>query len=195
MKQGYTVIVAPIAPISSNWERACELYAQLTAGRYVSSHSNKVSHYLIWLFASFDRFDPDKNATPNTYDVEVDYGTLPIADAARQPKSKPARRRRAILFTESEKFTRLDWKWGDLRKVHFLCHSQGGNTVRYLISLMKRGAPAEHTHYFRDRDRDRWVISVTTLGTPYKGTTIIDVLKNFASVRNYSPCNTRIFHY
>jgi hypothetical protein len=31
--EGYTVIIATIAPISSNWERACELYAQLTAGR------------------------------------------------------------------------------------------------------------------------------------------------------------------
>ena len=33
-ENGYTVIVTPIAPVSSNWERACELYAQLTSGRY-----------------------------------------------------------------------------------------------------------------------------------------------------------------
>ena len=30
---GYTVIISTIAPISSNWERACELYAQLRAGK------------------------------------------------------------------------------------------------------------------------------------------------------------------
>ncbi|KAM6525876.1 hypothetical protein FALCPG4_011408 [Fusarium falciforme] len=33
--RGYTVIVAPVSPISSNWERACELYRQLTFGQYV----------------------------------------------------------------------------------------------------------------------------------------------------------------
>ena len=31
---GYTIIIATIAPLSSNWERACELYAQLTEGKY-----------------------------------------------------------------------------------------------------------------------------------------------------------------
>ena len=32
-KEDYNVIVVRIGPISSNWERACEIYAQLTAGR------------------------------------------------------------------------------------------------------------------------------------------------------------------
>lgn len=95
-----------------------------------------------------------------------------------------------MLFTKSDEFN--NWKWDDRRRVHFLCHSQGGNTVRYLISLMKRGAPAEGPQI---NDQEKGVISVTTLGTPYKGTTIIDVLKNFASVRNYSPRNTRIYPY
>ena len=35
MKQGHTVIVSSIAPLSSNWERACELYKELTCGKYV----------------------------------------------------------------------------------------------------------------------------------------------------------------
>lgn len=30
--QGYKVIVVRVGPISSDWERACEIYAQLTAG-------------------------------------------------------------------------------------------------------------------------------------------------------------------
>jgi hypothetical protein len=37
MKKGHTVIVSSIAPLSSNWERACELYKELTCGRYVES--------------------------------------------------------------------------------------------------------------------------------------------------------------
>jgi triacylglycerol esterase/lipase EstA (alpha/beta hydrolase family) len=133
------------------------------------------------LFARFDCFDPDKESIPNHYDVKVHYGTLPNASLAYQPQETVAMRRRAILFTKSDQFN--DWIWTKNNRVHFLCHSQGGNTVRYLISLMKRGAPAEHPDYFSDRERDNWVISVTTLGTPHKGTTIIDVLKKFASVR------------
>ncbi|UKZ74182.1 hypothetical protein TrVFT333_001841 [Trichoderma virens FT-333] len=43
--EGYTVIVASIAPISSNYERACELYRQLTFGQYVS-HYTGVSAFL-----------------------------------------------------------------------------------------------------------------------------------------------------
>ena len=31
---GYTVIVVRIGPLSSNWERACEVYAQLTSGLF-----------------------------------------------------------------------------------------------------------------------------------------------------------------
>jgi hypothetical protein len=39
LNEGYTVIVSSIGPLSSNWERACELYRQLTCGRYVNSQS------------------------------------------------------------------------------------------------------------------------------------------------------------
>lgn len=31
--QGWKVICPQIGPVSSNWERACDLYAQLTHGR------------------------------------------------------------------------------------------------------------------------------------------------------------------
>jgi triacylglycerol esterase/lipase EstA (alpha/beta hydrolase family) len=33
LNKGYTVIVSSIGPLSSNWERACELYRELTCGR------------------------------------------------------------------------------------------------------------------------------------------------------------------
>ncbi|EWZ28364.1 hypothetical protein FOZG_17931 [Fusarium oxysporum Fo47] len=121
---GYTVIVAPVAPISTNWERACELYRQLTFG----------------------------NTTG---------------------------RRRAIQFSNSPDFR--NWKWDRDRKVHFVCHSQGGNTVRYLISLMANGAGTLHPTYFAEAGRDDWIISVTTLGTPHRGTTIINALESFLS--------------
>lgn len=69
-----------------------------------------------------------------------------------------------------------DWKWDADHPVHFICHSQGGNTIRLLAKLMENGAD-EHPEYFEKKSRDTWIKSIITLGTPHKGTTIINVLK------------------
>ncbi|GKZ21818.1 hypothetical protein AbraCBS73388_007733 [Aspergillus brasiliensis] len=156
--EGYTVIVAPVAPISTNWERACELYRQLTVGRTVDPATDEV----------------------HDHDIEVDYGSYFAADPAHAPEDNPSTgRRRAILFSKSEQFPN-DWKWDEHNKVHFVCHSQGGNTVRYLISLMANGS-TWHPEYFGEAERDDRIISVTTLGTPHRGTTIINALERFIS--------------
>ncbi|OJZ79926.1 hypothetical protein ASPFODRAFT_148458 [Aspergillus luchuensis CBS 106.47] len=161
--EGYTVIVAPVAPISTNWERACELYRQLTVGR-------------------FSTVDPTTSLIKEVYDIDVNYGSYFAADPAHAPEDNPSTgRRRAILFPNSQ-FPN-DWKWDRSNKVHFICHSQGGNTVRYLISLMANGSATWHPEYFGDGEdeRDDWIVSVTTLGTPHRGTTIINALDRFIS--------------
>ncbi|KAL6401316.1 hypothetical protein AUP68_15184 [Ilyonectria robusta] len=160
--RGYTVIVAPVAPISTNWERACELYRQLTFGK-------------------FSMVNSATNSIDEVYDVDVDYGTYFAADPAHAPEqTSTAGRRRAILFSNSLDFR--NWTWDRDHKVHFVCHSQGGNTVRYLISLMANGgAGTLHPTYFTEAGRDDWTISVTTLGTPHRGTTIINALESFFS--------------
>jgi triacylglycerol esterase/lipase EstA (alpha/beta hydrolase family) len=113
--------------------------------------------------------------------LDVDYGSYFQRNPGLAPeRSSTSDRRRAILFSNSTAFD--DWKWDKDRKVHFICHSQGGNTVRYLISLMANGAGNLHPTYFNETDRDNWTISVTTIGTPHRGTTIIDVLKKLFSV-------------
>lgn len=45
-KQGYTVFTPTIGPVSSNWDRACELYAYLKGGTvdYGLAHSKKYGH-------------------------------------------------------------------------------------------------------------------------------------------------------
>ncbi|KPM46336.1 hypothetical protein AK830_g217 [Neonectria ditissima] len=158
--KGYTVIVAPVAPVSTNWERACELYRQLTIGSTVNEQTGSLEE---------------------VYDVDVDYGKYFDDDSAHAPEeTTTVGRRRAILYTDSPGFD--DWRWQG-HKVHFVCHSQGGNTVRYLISLLAQGAGGLHPAYFDEADtgRDDWTISVTTLGTPHQGTSIVDVLKSLAS--------------
>ncbi|KAH6867405.1 lipase [Thelonectria olida] len=159
--RGHTVIVAPVAPISTNWERACELYRQLT-------------------FGNFSTVNSATNSIDEVYDVDVDYGTYFAADPAHAPEqASTAGRRRAILFSNSSDFR--NWTWDRHHKVHFVCHSQGGNTVRYLISLMAKGTRTLHPTYFTEAGRDDWTISITTLGTPHRGTTFINALESFLS--------------
>jgi len=45
-QQGYEVYTATVGPISSNWDRACELYAQIKGGRvdYGAKHSSTHGH-------------------------------------------------------------------------------------------------------------------------------------------------------
>ncbi|KAK9371701.1 Alpha/Beta hydrolase protein [Lipomyces chichibuensis] len=161
MERGYTVIVTPVGPISSNWERACELYRQLTFGK----------------FSIFNCKTEDIN---EIHDVDIDYGNYYNDSRIRPTTTTTKGRKRAILYSKSQdKYE--NWTWNEDNKVHFICHSQGGNTVRYLISLMSRGSADLHPKYFGTEGRDNWAISVTTLGTPHNGTTIIDVLQNFFS--------------
>ncbi len=68
---------------------------------------------------------------------------------------------------------------GQLRKIHLIGHSQGGQTVRVLTALLERGAPAEIAAT-PAADRSplfqggrSWVHSVTTLAAPHDGTSLV----------------------
>jgi triacylglycerol esterase/lipase EstA (alpha/beta hydrolase family) len=123
-------------------------------------------------------FDPATQEIQEQHDVDINYGNYFTSDPANSPTTSITRgRKRAILYSQTpERFTQ--WVWSKVNPAHFICHSQGGNTVRYLISLMIQGS-GQHPEYFSEEKRGNWAISVTTLGTPHKGTTIIDVIENF----------------
>jgi len=115
------------------------------------------------------------------FDVDVNYGNYFDSDPETGPEtSKAFGRRRAIVFSHKPELFE-HWSWNEEHKVHFICHSQGGNTARYLISLMDRSS-ALHPEYFGVGGRDKWIISMTTLGTPHRGTTVINVLENLVPV-------------
>ncbi|KAH7029930.1 Alpha/Beta hydrolase protein [Microdochium trichocladiopsis] len=150
-KAGHTVILAPVGPLSSNWERACELYAQLRSSR-------------------FTQYNLETNEIEGKPEViDVDYGDV-----------FPIRHR-----YEREPQEWRNWKWDENSPAHFICHSQGGTTVRYLLHLMehctensKQTLP--HPEYFDTPRRSKWAISVPTVGTPHRGTTVVDALWNLS---------------
>jgi hypothetical protein len=128
--------------------------------------------------------------------VDIDYGTYFTSsphrpdDITLDGRVTTTCRRRAFLVSKSPNFH--NWSWDRDHKVHFVCHSQGGNTVRFLIGLMANGARGWHPEYFSEAGRDDWTISVTTLGTPHRGTTVVDVLESFLSVCLLKPSAPRI---
>ena len=125
--------------------------------------------------------------------MDINYGNYFKEDPSTGPeKTETTNRKRAILFTnDREKYK--NWIWSKEDKAHFICHSQGGTTVRLLISLMARSDP-RHQEYFGTPGRDDWAISVTTVGTPHKGTTVVPVVQRLFSVSSSSQCRTFIPH-
>jgi hypothetical protein len=125
------------------------------------------------------------------YDVDISYGMYFSAgphapgDTTAEGETKTKRRRRAILLSKESDLG--NWKWDRQHKVHFVCHSQGGNTVRYLIGLMAQGAKELHPGYFSHPGRDDWTLSVTTIATPHRGTTAINALESLLSVCSQTP--------
>ncbi|MFN3984960.1 MAG: esterase/lipase family protein [Rhodocyclaceae bacterium] len=67
--------------------------------------------------------------------------------------------------------------WDEHHKVNIIAHSQGGQTARLLVQLLKEGSPEERAASGDDvadlfKGGKDWVRSVTTLSTPHNGTTL-----------------------
>ncbi|KAH7110023.1 hypothetical protein B0J13DRAFT_489877 [Dactylonectria estremocensis] len=150
---GVPVILPRIGPFSSNWERACELYCQLDN---------------IYNLGPVTGFDTPATSPPTP--VGVDYGQyIPLPTPPPQHSTK-----QAVLLG----MLPGAWRWNSLNPVHMICHSQGGNTVRLLIELLSGNHGPRHPGYFGGHlgNRQNFVKSVVTLGTPYLGTTITSVI-------------------
>src|SRR5436305_220525 len=91
----------------------------------------------VWRSNGFDLFNPSTDtaegtsaSAPGDDTIPVDYGEdykrITGVESVGQIK-------KAVLYGQ----LRSDWKWSNDNPVHFICHSQGGNTIRLLISLLK----------------------------------------------------------
>jgi hypothetical protein len=125
----------------------------------------------------------------NWQGIEVDYGGIfPKRHGYEQYTTK---RKLPIIFTRNRKMW-TNWVWSMDKPVHFICHSQGGNTVRYLLHLMEcgsrnltndtSGSPPAHSKYFGEPGRSKWAISVSTIGTPHRGTTVVNAIQEYFRV-------------
>ncbi|KAH7385033.1 Alpha/Beta hydrolase protein [Cadophora sp. MPI-SDFR-AT-0126] len=159
---GYIVIVARIGPISTNRERACEIFAQLTNVGFPG---------------------------PGGFDLPGAPATLmPVNFGNAHPSPHPnllatAQTWRAVLYDPPANGLPANWQWSATNKINFICHSQGGTTIRYLIELLS-GTSDPSLPQFLGTFRQNWINSVVTLGTPHKGTTVTDVANDFLPLSN-----------
>ncbi|PCJ41663.1 MAG: lipase [Moraxellaceae bacterium] len=138
-EEGHKVVVTPaMGPISSSWDRACELYAQLmgTQVDYGKAHSAEYGH---------ERFGRDHRKNPNKTKINL---------------------------------------LGAGQKVNLLAHSQGVQTGRVLIELLRNGSQAEMavtseadlSDFFKGGNQ--WVHSIAALSGANDGSAIAHGIYN-----------------
>lgn len=130
--RGFNTCTAAVGPFSSNWDRACELFAQIKGGTvdYGAAHSEKYGH---------DRFG-------RTYQGFFPEWGTPDPDT------------------------------GEIRKIHLIGHSMGGQTIRTLAQLLSQGAPLEQKAVSDSSPLftggKSWISGIMSVSTPHDGSSL-----------------------
>lgn len=132
-RNGYKTYTASVGPLSSNWDRAVELYYNIVGGRvdYGAAHALKHGH--------------------NRYGASY-----------------------AGFYKQ----------WSAANKVHFVGHSLGGASPRFLIHLLENGDPAEIAYVPSGKEaptsdlfkgnKKNWVASHTSIAGVQNGALTVD---------------------
>lgn len=133
--EGFEVYTPTVGAVSSNWDRACELYAYLVGGTvdYGQAHAEKYGH------SRYGKTYP--GAIKNVGQVDKD---------------------------------------GNVKKIHLMGHSMGGETSRVLAQLLENGSLEEMAKTGANTSPlftggKHWIESITTITTPHDGSTFDEV--------------------
>lgn len=133
--EGFEVYTPTVGPISSNWDRACELYTYLVGGTvdYGQAHAEKYGH------SRYGRTYPGVLKNLGTIDEN-----------------------------------------GNVKKIHLMGHSMGGETSRVLAQLLENGSLEEVARTGENTSPlftggKHWIESITTITTPHDGSQFDEV--------------------
>lgn len=142
-----------VGPVSSNYDRAIELFWKIKGGciDYGGAHAATHGH---------QRYFKNSTAARNT------------ADTRQCPSPTAAEIKNKAVYPI----------WDEAHPVHIVAHSQGGQTARVLAQLLANGgqSPEGDTGLFAGNAVNaRWIKSVTTISTPNDGTTLADAITDY----------------
>lgn len=147
------VVSVCVGPVSSNYDRAIELFWKIKGGciDYGAQHAAVHGHQRWFKNSSQARNSADTRQCPS-----------PTA---------PAVKNRAVYP-----------QWDASRPIHIIAHSQGGQTARLLAQLLANGgrSPEGDVGLFGTHATSAaWIRSITTISTPNDGTTLSDAIVDF----------------
>ncbi len=156
-KQGFQVHTASVGPVSSNWDRACELYAYIKGGRvdYGAAHSRKFGH------ARYGEYYP--GVFPEWGSVSGHNGRIQRVHLIGHSMGGQTVR----LLTEL-------LAYGSRAEIRAASQARAAAT-KAMADRHRRARRAEES----DTDLSelftggrRWVSSISTIATPHDGTTL-----------------------
>ena len=147
------VLSVCVGPVSSNYDRAVELFWKIKGGciDYGAQHAATHGHQR-WF----------KNSTQARNSADTRQCPSPTAAAEKNRAVYP--------------------QWDASHPIHIVSHSQGGQTARILAQLLaSNGAgPDGDTGLFGPHTTSAsWIKSVTTISTPNDGTTLSDAIVDY----------------
>ncbi|HYE85787.1 MAG TPA: hypothetical protein VEA16_05500, partial [Vicinamibacterales bacterium] len=142
------VLSVCVGPVSSNYDRAIELFWKIKGGciDYGARHAAYHGH---------ERYFKNSRQARNVYDTR------------QCPSPTAAEVKNRAVYPQ----------WDASRPVHIIAHSQGGQTARMLAQLLANGgqSPEGDAGLFGTHPVSAaWIKSITTISTPNDGTTLAD---------------------
>lgn len=147
------VLSVCVGPVSSNYDRAVELFWKIKGGciDYGAKHAAAHGHQRWFKNSTQARNTADSRQCPST--------------------TAPSEKNRAVYP-----------QWDANNPVHIIAHSQGGQTARILAQLLATNgaSPEGDTGLFGPHATNaNWIKSVTTISTPNDGTTLSDAIVDY----------------
>ncbi|MBU0996267.1 MAG: hypothetical protein KJ737_27530 [Proteobacteria bacterium] len=173
-KLGFDVYYAHAGPLTSAWDRACEVYASLTGGTWVEAGADPAD--MNYVPESGYYVDYGAKHAMHYSELGVEHGYS--ADAHRRFGNPQLAE--PLVNSKGERFTD-NYHFPD-DPIHLIVHSHGGLTARVFMGLLKYGSPngdegfddypASGLFGNPDSPNKNFVRSLTTLASPHNGTTI-----------------------
>ncbi|KPA14218.1 lipase, partial [Candidatus Magnetomorum sp. HK-1] len=192
--RGFIVYTASVGPVTSAWDRACELYAQLmgTDVFYGAEHASE--HNNVYVDSNGNRMTSITSDTACDNDTDC-IGKYTHAETGNDRKNDAGHASDGRLKNSDGDVIPKLIDGSTVNPIHLVSHSFGGQTIRVLAALLGEGSPnctgnpgsktCENSANASDLQEKLFIggntgaiRSVTTIATPNDGTNLTWVVND-----------------